>query len=361
MTVRTQRIVEAWAPVVVLPPLLVADAALDDTDIALTWWRVALVVVACLPLVPRRRLPFRWIAVPITGGVVLALSAVEPANTVVLIPAIALFELALRRDRRSTQWVAAAVLPCVVVGVAPFADGAAELVENVVRNWALCALALALGAVVRSRREAAEAQAERRVDDERLRIAREIHDTVAHAMVAINVQAGVAAHLIEKDPEHARSALREIKDASGAALADLRATLGMLRGDEQAPTAPAASLAGLSDLGAGLRSAGVDVRVEVDELPRLAPGVEAALYRIVQEALTNVLRHADASAVRVAVGAGDGGVDVEVVDDGVAHGGTAGAGQGLRGMRERAEALGGEVSAGPGPEGGWRVHAWVPA
>jgi signal transduction histidine kinase len=238
-----------------------------------------------------------------------------------------------------------------------------------VRNFAFCLLALAAGDIVRSRREAVERlvavreeEALRRLGEERLRIARDVHDVVGHAMVAINVQAGVAAHLIDRDPEQARAALRAIKAASGEALNDLRATIGVLRDpDAAAPVEPAAGLRDLDELAARLRTAGVRVTLEIEDLDRVPAAVHAAGYRIVQEALTNVLRHAHASMVRVGVTEGEGAVHIEVVDDGAgaaADGG--GSGNGVRGMRERAAALSGTLESGPAADGGWRVLARLP-
>jgi signal transduction histidine kinase len=294
----------------------------------------------------------------------------EPGDTVVLIPAVALAELATRTERRRLAGIAVLVLPCVMVSIAPFADDAGEFFSLVLRNLAFCLLALAAGDAVRSRREAVEEAAAaseehalRRMGEERLRIARDVHDVVAHAMVEINVQAGVAAHLLDRDPAQARSALREIKAASGTALNGLRSTLGVLRDpDGGAPVDPTAGLDDLDDLAAGLRAAGVGVTFAVDPLPAGASAVETVVYRVVQEALTNVLRHAGASAVHVRVVREDGAVGVEVCDDGAGAGtaATAGAGQGLRGMRERAAAIGGTVESGPAPGGGWRVAARLP-
>jgi signal transduction histidine kinase len=344
-----------WLPVAVLPPILIADAALSVDGKPITPLAVLAAVVGCLPLVLRRRVSFAVLAVPLTAGIVLVLWALEPSHTVVLIPMVALAELALRGTRRRTAWIAVATLPCVVVSVAPFANGAAELGGIVVRNYALCLLALATGEIVRGR----DAEAQRRLGEERLRIAREVHDVVAHAMVAINVQSGVAAHMLDRDPEQARGALRAIKATSGEALADLRATLGVLRDpDAGAPVRPAADV---DELAAGLRAAGVEVDADTQALADAPDAVRAAAYRIVQEALTNVLRHADATAVRVQVARDGDVVRVEVADDGAGEGGEGGSGHGLRGMRERAGALGGHVTSGPAPGGGWLVVATLPA
>jgi signal transduction histidine kinase len=357
--------------VAVLPPILLADSLIGSEGPDVTALGVLAAVVGCLPLVLRSRLGFVALAPLLVTGIILILWQLEPGSTVVLIPMVALFELATRSERRRNVWFALEVVPCVVVSVLPFADDKGELFSVVVRNTALCLLAIAAGDVVRSRREAIarlaeqqEEHAQRRLGEERLRIAREVHDVVAHAMVAINVQAGVAAHRLDKDPEQARTALRAIKQASGEALSDLRATLGVLRGeDAEAPLGPAAGLGDLDELAGGLRAAGVEVQLDVGDVAGLPGAVHAAGYRIVQEALTNVLRHAGASRVRVQVALDGGSVRVEVADDGsgAAGNGAGGTGNGVAGMRERAAALGGTLEAGPAPGGGWRVAAELPA
>jgi signal transduction histidine kinase len=357
----------AWLPVIALPPVLILDAALNSEE-DVTVVGILAAYVACLPLVFRGRLSFALMAPLLTGSVVLVLSLLGPGDTVVLIPAVALAELATRSDRRYLIWVAVAIVPCVGVSVLPFADDAADFFSIVLRNVAYCWLALAAGDAVRSRREAvertaaaAEEESLRRLSDERLRIARDVHDVVAHAMTEINVQAGVAAHLIDRDPEQVRSALRNIKRASGDALTDLRGTLGVLRGsDGRAPVEPTGGRESLDELAAGLRAAGVQVTLDVDELPPGASTVRTAVYRIVQEALTNVLRHAGATTAQVRVGFDGEQVMIEVRDDGTGGMASAGSGQGIRGMGERAAALGGTVDSGPDPDGGWRVRARLP-
>ena len=207
-------------------------------------------------------------------------------------------------------------------------------------------------------------EALRRIGEERLQIAREIHDVVAHAMTAINVQAGVAAHLIDRDPQQAHDALRAIKRTSGEALSELRATLDVLRDDGRADAAPLGPSAGLHDLEAltaGLRDAGVEVELDVGPIAGLPAPVHSTGYRIVQEALTNVARHAHASRASVHVRREPEAVTIEVSDDGVSANGIASApGNGLRGMRERAAAVGGSVDAGHCDGGGWQVRASLP-
>ncbi|MDQ3947486.1 MAG: sensor histidine kinase, partial [Actinomycetota bacterium] len=230
-------------------------------------------------------------------------------------------------------------------------------------------LALAEVARVRSERaaEAEHARAEqvrRRASEERLQIARELHDVLAHNISLINVQAGVALHLIDERPEQARTALAAIKEASGEALREVRSVLGMLRQvDEAAPRDPAPSLARIDSLVSRAEAAGLAVRVQAEGEPRPLPaGLDLAAFRIVQEALTNVARHAGATSATVRVGYGPDALTVEVDDDGrgVGSPSTVGTGSGIAGMRERAAALGGQFQAGPRPGGGFRVQARFP-
>jgi signal transduction histidine kinase len=355
---------QRWLPVIVLPPILLLDGLVsgegDDVDLL----SVVFAVVATLPLALRERLGFFAMAPLLVGGVVLVMWDFEPDSTVVAIPAWALFDLARHYGRRETIIAAVLVGPCVLASILPFAHDGSKLVTLTLLNLALCELALAAGYVVWHNRALVEADAERRLGDERLRIAREVHDVVAHAMVAINVQAGVAAHLLDDDTEQAREALLQIKRTSGDALSDLRATLGILRDPGQAaPVGPAAGLEDLEGVASQLRAAGVDVTVDVAAAGPVPTPVHSASYRIVQEALTNVLRHADARNVRVVARADEDMLTLVVEDDGGGAAGSAasdGAGAGVRGMRERAEALGGMLSAGPSGDHGWRVEAALP-
>jgi signal transduction histidine kinase len=204
--------------------------------------------------------------------------------------------------------------------------------------------------------------ARRQVSEERLRIARELHDAVGHHVSLINVQAGVALYLLDRDVEQARSALAMIASSSKALLADMRATLGVLRGvDEEPPRAPVAGLARLDDLVAENLAAGLAVAVQVRGARRPLPAaVDLAAYRIVQEALTNTRRHSGAARAQVVVTYADDGLSVEVCDDGTGPPPRAAEGNGLPGMRERAAVLGGTMVAGPGEGGGFRVAAHLP-
>jgi signal transduction histidine kinase len=249
------------------------------------------------------------------------------------------------------------------VGPATAATIAAHL------GWLLLVLSVSeIALAARQRRQAAERtraeEARRRAGEERMRIARELHDVLAHNISLINVQAGVALHLMDEQPGQSRTALAAIKQASNDALGELRSVLDVLRqGDEAPPRAPASGLAQLDSLVAGAGATGLEVRTRVEGLARPLPaGTDLVAFRIVQESLTNVTRHAGPASATVLVRYGPDDLTVRVDDDGrgpVAATGP-GNGNGIRGMRERVAALGGELTTGPRPGGGFRVQARLP-
>ncbi|MFF0770808.1 sensor histidine kinase [Nonomuraea wenchangensis] len=244
-------------------------------------------------------------------------------------------------------------------------------------------LSVALGESVRSRHVIAadaqkraelaertrEEEARARVDAERLRIAREVHDTVAHAIAIINVQSGVTAHVLDKRPDVAREALRAIEQTSSRALREMRAILGVLRDDDgdDGERVPYPGLGQIGELTAKARAAGLDVEVEegVPGAP-LPSAVGGAAYRIVQESITNVVRHVGPTRVTVALNPGIESLEIRVTDEGrraVPGQGPRGPvrpGRGIAGMRERCQLLGGELDAGPTPDGGFEVRARLP-
>jgi signal transduction histidine kinase len=195
-----------------------------------------------------------------------------------------------------------------------------------------------------------------------MRIARELHDVLAHNISLINVQAGVALHLMDEQPGQSRSALQAIKQASNDALGELRSVLDILRqGDEAPPRAPASGLASLDRLVAGAEATGLPVSAKVEGTPRPLPaGTDLAAFRIVQESLTNVTRHAGPASATVLVRYGKDDLTVQVDDNGKGAGPNGAGGNGIRGMRERVAALGGELTTGPRPGGGFRVLARLP-
>ncbi|WP_101789227.1 sensor histidine kinase [Nonomuraea indica] len=204
-----------------------------------------------------------------------------------------------------------------------------------------------------------EEEARRRASEERLRIARELHDVVGHNISMINVQAAAALHGLHRRPEKAEAALRTIKDTSKETLRELRTTLGVLRQvDEDAPTAPSDSLARLDAL---VAATGLRVTTEVSgPLDAVPTEVDLAAARIIREALTNVSRHSGTDRATLSVTSESGHIVIRVEDDGPGASYTEGSGYGVRGMRERALALGGTLEAGPRPEGGFRVVADLP-
>jgi signal transduction histidine kinase len=275
------------------------------------------------------------------------------------------------RGHRLVAWLAAvAVLAGDVLGRLAF-DAAAWSWQSLggVLAWTLVALAAA--EVVRSWREravtfrrAAHETRLRQAGEERLRIAQELHDVVAHHMSLINVQAGVALHLADRRPEQVEPALVAIRDASKEALTELRSLIDVLRLDgAPAPRSPVAKLAGLDDIVDRSGHAGLEVTKTVRGQPRPLPAaVELAAYRIVQEAITNIVRHAHATRATVSLDYGDDTLEVTIEDNG--NGGTRVAdllqGNGISGMQERARALGGALRIAAAAGGGLRVEADLP-
>jgi signal transduction histidine kinase len=257
-------------------------------------------------------------------------------------------------------------------------NGPKVLAAVAIGAWLLVAFAGAEG--VRSRRERfAEVrrtralQARQQADEERLRIAQELHDVLAHNISLINVQSGVALHLMDEQPEQARIALTAINEASADALREVRSVLGVLRGTgEHAPRAPTAGLDRLDDLVTRTTAAGVGVTLEVrGERRPLPASIDLAAFRIVQESLTNIVRHARAGAATVELTYAPNELTVQVDDDGRGPDASGarrevplpdgdGGGNGIPGMRERAVALGGTFDAGPRSGGGFRVRARIP-
>jgi signal transduction histidine kinase len=342
-----------------------------------------LTVLAALAVAGRRRWPVAVFAATLALAV-LAIAVASPTGAISLPVLIAVYTLAQVEPRRR------AVLLALLAGVAlALARGLLQY-----RGWsdartalepALALAALFLGWAVSSHRayiaeiEARAAQAERtreeearrQVDAERLRIARELHDVLAHGIATINVQAGVAAHVLHERPEHAAEALRTIKATSKQALRELRGILGVLRAaDESEPRQPTPGLSQLERLIDATGQAGVRTRVTISGRRQPLPAtVDLAAYRIVQESLTNVLRHAGPASAVVAIRYADDAMTISVDDDGrgqpAATAATNGhgaklAGHGILGMRERAQALGGELDAGPRTDGGFRVCARLP-
>ncbi len=357
-----------WALVIAGAAALIVDGLLRGDSVPLVAYPLA--VAAAVPLAFLRRAPLASL-LGIEAGAIACVAVFKPVEAAIALVVVALFIVALVGDRQRSLLVGG-VTAVVLVATTLVVDGKIELANAVTRLLFVFA-ALAVGDTIRSRRalKAAtlrqaereererEEESRRRVANERLRIARDLHDSLAHALVAINVRAGVAAHLT--DSQDPTAALLDIKAVSADALSDLRATLGLLREQgDAAPVSPALDLAALPELINRARASGLDADIDVKVNGEVVPSpVGRAAFRIVQEALTNVVRHAHASSAHVVVATGNGALRVEVTDDG--RGGTGGTeGHGLRGMAERAAALGGRVDTGPRAEGGWRVEAVLP-
>jgi signal transduction histidine kinase len=241
------------------------------------------------------------------------------------------------------------------------------LASLAVAAWVLLLFAAAQGLRIRRERvlqsrRARGREARLKADEERLRIARELHDVLAHNISVINVQSGVALHLIDEQPEQARTALSVINEASADALNEVRSALSALRGNgEQPPRAPTAGLDRLDELVASTAAAGVEVDLKIHGHRRPLPtSVDLAAFRIVQESLTNVVRHAGAARATVELGYKHDELIVEVSDDGRRGVIEADDGNGIAGMRERAVALGGSLRAAPSRGEGFRVRARLP-
>jgi signal transduction histidine kinase len=345
-------------------------AARHRTDrLSLDLLSYLLLAVGPVALLWRRRSPVGVLAV-VMGACVLYFALGYPYGPAWLALIVALWTAVTGGARRAawvTTFVGLAVyftLATVVGRVEPINPATvAAHTSSLLLVLAVAELAMA----GRQRRLAADrTRAEedrRRAGEERMRIARELHDVLAHNISLINVQAGVALHLMDEQPGQSRSALVAIKQASNDALGELRSVLDVLRqGDEAPPRSPASGLAHLDSLVSGAGATGLEVRTRVEGTPRpLSAGTDLAAYRIIQEALTNVTRHAGPATASVLVRYTKDGLTVQVDDDGRGPSSPNGTGgNGLLGMRERVAALGGDLDAGPRPGGGFRVLAHLP-
>jgi signal transduction histidine kinase len=340
----------------------------------------ALVLLHTLPLVARRRFPGAVLVLSVASGLAFAAIGLLPFF---LGPAIlvAVYSVAAYGSR----WVAVAGLALAEVGLAavPRTSFGIEFdAPALVGYMGILAAAWLLGHFAHNYRayaarleertaeleQAREELARRAVTEERLRLARELHDVVAHAMSVIAVQSGVGAHVADSQPEEVGKALAAIEATSRDALTELRRLLGVLRqdGEPQASLTPVPGLANLEGLLAEVAKAGLTVGLRVEGTPSPLPaGLDLSAYRIVQEALTNVVKHAGPATAQVTIRYRDHDVAVEVTDNGrgvgaVAGDGRRGTGHGLIGMRERVAAFGGDFEVGPRPGGGFRVAARLP-
>jgi len=360
---------------------LLADPLLLGKITALTPGIVALSLMAAVPLLARRRYPLAVLAAEMPL-LLACLAVAHPNRAAVCIAMLLVFTVGLEGGR--TRSLAVGAVMALFVTAAVVLTGRPDSAADIVAYTALVLGALAAGDAVRARQalqralaeeavRAGEAAAMHRFDSERISLAHELHDVVGHALVAINVHAAAAARRARKtgaaggtaDPT---AALDEIASVSAGALAELRSTLKELRAvqDGPAPLHPVQDLGDLAGLIGGVREAGLSVQLDATgTLAGLPAPLGHAGYRIIQEGLTNVLRHSTAREAQVRVEAGGRALLIEILDDGPPHAPAAvpaahAGGHGLAGMRERAAALGGRCEAGPVSGSGWRVRAEIP-
>ncbi len=341
-----------------------------------------LITVAAGGCLAWRRVAPEAVVVVSTAAITLYALLDYPGGPVYLAPMIAIYTLAsLDGRRRALPIAVGSILVTMGAGLLQNPRSSSFLAHLLFASWSV--VALFLGEASRNRRahlafleertrtlEATQQEeARRQVVEERLRIARDLHDSVAHHLASISIQAAAGQKVIEQRPDQAADALAAIREASGRALDELRATLAMLRDQsEAAPTSPGHELTlGLDQIDGLVRtatSAGIEVEVRARGPIRPLPeAVDATAYRIVQESLTNVMRHAHAAQAGITLVYGSDTIEIDVIDDGTASNGTGpngSGGHGLAGMRERAELLGGSFDAGPCATGGFKVHAVLP-
>jgi len=347
---------------------------------------VLVAVAAYGILLGRRRWPVPALAATATAAAVY-MTLTSAHGWVVAAPLIALYHLADTTGDRVRLLVTSGLAALVLVAIPHLFASTSVLGAENLAVTAACGLAVAAGDAARSRRayvaaaeerarraeQSREQEARRQVTEERLRIARDVHDSMGHHLALISAQAGMAAHLFGQQPAMARQALAHIRQASRAALDDLRDTIGLLRqaGESAAPTEPVIGVCGLGTLVASFRGSGMRVDHQIlGSVRPLPPATDVTAYRVVQEALTNVRKHATDAAARVQLSFGLEALHVLVENEGngrpAAHAdsrtlpGRSHAGHGIVGMRERVCAVGGSLDAGPRPAGGFRVSAVLP-
>jgi signal transduction histidine kinase len=363
-------VVAAGAGVATLATVLPFDPGSPEA-----WAAYLLVLAHTLPIAVRRRWPLAVLAWGLATGVAFAALGLNLVSLTFAV-LVYLYTVAAHRPRvDSLAGLAATEALLVLVWLArpgAIGDGGTLVLDGLIMAagwWLGDGARRRQEAVAAARQRAAELEeareelARRAVTEERLRIARELHDVVAHSMSIIAVQSGVGVHVLDSQPEEARKALAAVEATSRQALVEMRRLLGVLReeAEPRGSLAPAPGLAEVEALAAEVARAGVRVEVHIEGTPcELPAGLDLSAYRIVQEALTNVVRHAGPATARVAVRYSPGQVALEVVDDGRGPGAEDRGGHGLAGMRERAALYGGTLEAGPVPGGGFRVAATLP-
>jgi signal transduction histidine kinase len=360
----------------VLPVVLTILAVIEVLVVHPDYSRVVFVplaVVLPLSLLARKRHPLAVLATNVAAWVLIDMNSPKNEDPLALALTLAIAVYSTAAHTAGRRAVAGALLTGALVGTATVADTDDWTVLDFLGNALFfCFIFGGIwigGRAIRRRRlregeliVEREQKARAAVLAERSRIARELHDVVAHAISVIILQARGARRSLGSEPESARGAIDAIEETASQALTEMRRLLEMLRADDEAVgLAPQPSLAHLQTLADQVRDAGLPVEIELQgEERELAPGVDLAAFRIVQEALTNALKHAGPARARVVVRYGGEDVELEIADDGAGGANGAGAGHGLAGMRERVSLYGGRLESGPTPGGGFLVRARLP-
>lgn len=365
-------LVDAGPAVVIVVMAAVIDVERENLEHAGVGAALLGAVVA-LPLLWRRRYPFVVFCLEAVLAIAIGNTLPYPCIAAALIVG---YSVAAYEPR---WWLSLAAVATVAVIVAIVFPGPLPQTPAALAPFVLLIVPWLAGNAIRLRQERVESvetrarklererdDAERALHAERTRIARELHDVVAHNVVVMVVQAGAARQLVRSKPDRATEALLAVEESGREALGELRHVLGLLTSDGETPLSPQLGLASLSALVDRIRNAGLPVTLRVDGEPRhLPPGIDIASYRIIQEALTNALKHSGGAPTEVIVTYDDNALRLEIIDNGAAVktdlGGPAnGSGQGLVSMRERAALYGGSLDAGPRPGGGYAVKARLP-
>ncbi|MBO0681647.1 MAG: hypothetical protein J2P45_00705 [Candidatus Dormibacteraeota bacterium] len=321
-----------------------------------------LAVLMCLPVAARSRLPLPALAVPAASHLAsTALGFLPPNGPGFVALLFCLYSVVVDHPTRVSApagLIIAAGGTYVVWTSGPLAIGID--LAAIAATWFMAQNLRTRRELVTALTDRAAGAEERAAAEERARIAREVHDVVSHTVGVIAVQAGAARRLYDSDPSEARQALAAVEKTARDALHDLRALLDVLRSDPTPDKRPQPGMARLPELIRSLAEAGLRIESEISVSSPLPTAADVSVYRIIQEALTNCLRHAPGAAVRLVVRRDGDAVLISVHNGPGAHGATTGAGRGLEGMRQRVKMFAGEMSAGPAPDGGWQLMVRLP-
>ena len=338
------------------------------------WVNALAVPVMALSLAWRRHRPLAMLSIVMGGVVLLSLAfGGSETSTLVFITVVAVYSAAAHLSDRELP--VAVALMVAAVAVHDLRDPQIQTFGDAIWTTILWTLTFLVGLGMRSRqaqtraleneadklRKERETAAVEAAAEERRRIARELHDIISHSLGVVVLQAGAAEQVLERDPDRARDALRSIRSSGLAAIDEMGALLGLVRGDAETSLEPQPSLADLKALVATTAEAGLRVELSIEGVPRALPAaIELSAYRIIQEGLTNSLKHAGPVAARIIVSYRPTELAVEVTDEGgsATHG--FGSGRGLAGIRERVAVFGGRLQVGPRPNGGWSLRAAFP-